>query len=129
MTPRDFAVRAVGMTWQRWASSWEACDCYGLVCLYFREVLGIELGAVPQTDIATGFSAAAGWAQCAREEGAVAFMTWRDGAPTHCGLVLPGDALLHSDGDETRGGSARVTRLVAMERLCPDIRFYRYTQC
>lgn len=129
MTPRDFAIRAVGMPWKRWASSWEACDCFGLVCLYFREVLGVELGAVPKTDIASGFSEARGWAECERGPGALAFMTWRDGAPTHCGVCLPGDVLLHSDGDETRGGSARVTRLAAMERVCPDIRFYRYQPC
>lgn len=126
MTPAEFALRAVGMPWKRWASSWEACDCFGLVCLYFREVLGIDLGAVPQTDIASGFAEVSGWEQCGIEDGALAFMTWRDGAPTHCGVVMPGAVLLHAEGDESRPGSVRVTRLAVLERTRADLRFYRY---
>lgn len=129
LTPVQFADKAVGLPWRRWCSSWEAVDCYGLVILYFREVLGVELGSVPQTDIASGFSAVAGWSECGRAEpGAVGFMTWRDGAPTHCGIVMPRGALLHSQEGYpvAERGSVRVTRMSAMQRLCPDLRFYRY---
>lgn len=124
MTPEQFAQRAVGMPWVRWASSWDSCDCFGLVVLFWREVLGVDLGAVPRTDIATGF-AAAGWEQCSAEPGATGFMAWRDGAPRHCGVLLGGGLLLHAEGGEERGGSVRATRLPAMRRLYPDIRFYR----
>lgn len=129
MTPAEFVARSLAIPWVRWRSDWQACDCYGLVILYFREVLGIELGAVPPVDIAAGFAAARGWSECEREAGAVAFMAWRDDAPTHCGVLLPGAMLLHAEGDEERGGRVKVTRLAVMQRLFHNLRFYRYSPC
>lgn len=130
MTPNEFAARAVGVPWRRWRADWQGMDCYGLVILYFREVFGVELGAVPQTDIAAGFSGISGWQQCERASpGSVGFMTWLNGAPTHCGIVMPCGALLHAqEGREApEMGSVRVSRMAVMERACKDLRFYRYT--
>lgn len=131
MTPDEFAQRAVGLPWRRWHASWGGMDCYGLCVLYHREVLGIELGPVPQTDIASGFAAAQGWQECGPEPGVAAFMSWRHGAPTHCGMVLPGGQLLHSQEGRPipEHGSVRLTRLAAMVRGVPDLRFYRYAAC
>ncbi len=132
MEPDEFVRLAVGIPWRRWQASWDGSDCYGLCVLWHREVLGIDLGAVPQTDIADGFNAAAGWQECGPEPGVTGFMTWRDGAPSHCGMVaLPG-LLLHSQAGHPipEHGSVRVTRLEVMQRACPDIRFYRrVTMC
>lgn len=129
MTPVEFVNRALSVPWVRWQSSWAGADCWGLVVLFFREVMAVDLGPVPRVDIATGFAAARGWVECGREAGAVAFMAFRDGAASHCGLLLPGDMLLHAEGDEQRGGRVKVTRLAAMRRLYPDLRFYRYDPC
>lgn len=129
MTPAEFAGRMVGKPWKRWHASWEAADCYGVVVLYFREVLGIDLGDVPHTDIAAGFTQAKGWHECEPHAGATCFMAWCGGAPTHCGLLLPGGQVLHSEGSEERGGSVRVTRLSAMQRLYGALKFYRYAPC
>lgn len=132
MTPREFAARAMaapGIPWRKWHASWEACDCFGLIVLYFREVLGIDLGDVPQTDISTGFTAARGWEECSPEAGATCFMAWRDGSPTHCGVLLDGQRVLHAEGSEEISGSVRVTRLAALQRVYGELRFYRYTPC
>ena len=125
MTAIEFVHRAVGIPWVRWGSSWDGADCYGLIVLYCREVLGIELGDVPQTDIASGFAEASGWVACGPEDGAVGWMAWRDGAPSHCGIVLPGGSMLHSQGIEGHGGSVRVTRLAILRRLYSDITYHR----
>lgn len=128
LTPEAFAARAVGVPWVRWRSDWQAMDCFGLVILYFREVLGVELGAVPQTDIAAGFAAAQGWQECGPEPGATAWMAWRDGAPTHCGILLRGGDVIHCEGTVEKPGSVRVSRLAAVLRLyAGDVRFYRFT--
>lgn len=129
MTPAEFAGRAVGKPWRKWHASWSAMDCFGLIVLYFREVLGLDLGAVPHTDIASGFTRARGWIECGPEAGATCFMAWRDGAPCHCGVLLPGGQVLHSEGSDARAGSVRVTRLSAMLRLYGDLKFYRYAPC
>ena len=129
LTPQEFTARAVGLPWERWRSDWQACDCFGLVVLWHREVLGIDLGEVPQTDIAAGFDLATGWEECGPEAGATAWMSWRDGAPTHCGILLADGRLLHSEGGEGVPGSVRVSRLEAIRRLRGEIRFYRRAAC
>lgn len=122
-------MAAPGIPWVKWRSDWLAADCFGLIVLWFREVLGVDLGEVPQTDIASGFERAAGWIECGPEAGATAWMAWRAGAPTHCGIVLPHARLLHSEGSETKPGGVRVSRLAAIARMYGAIRFYRYEPC
>ena len=129
MTPQEFAARAVGTPWVRWRSDFDGADCYGIVILYHREVLGLDLGAVPQSDIASGFSSAQGWHECGLEDGASCFMAWRNGAPTHCGVLLPGAMVLHAEGSALHPGSVRITRLAAMQRAYGELRFYRYCSC
>ena len=126
MTRDEFISRAVGIPWVRWGSSWDGADCYGIVVMYCREVLGIDLGAVPQTDIASGFALAGGWVKCGPGPDAVGWMAWHQGAPRHCGIVLPGSQLfLHSQGTEEQGGSVRLTRMAVIQRLYSDITYYR----
>lgn len=104
-------------------------DCYGLIVMWFRHVVGQELGPVPHTDIAAGFSQAAGWSECAPVAGATCWMAWRDGAPTHCGILLTDDEVLHAEGGEGHPGSVRVSRLRAVEQVYGRIVFYRYAPC
>lgn len=127
LTPSQFAARTVGLPWVRWRSDFDAADCYGIVVLYHRHVLGIELGEVPATDIASGFHAAAGWSECEPEAGVTCFMSWRDGAPTHCGVLLTGTDVLHAEGNQDHPGSVRVSRLAVVQRAYGLIKFYRYT--
>lgn len=130
MTPAAFADRCMalpGLPWVRWRSDWAGADCFGLLVLFWREVHGIDLGPVPQTDIAAGFEAARGWVPCEPQPGASAWMAFdAAGAPQHCGVLLDAGSVLHSQGDEESGGSVRITRLQAMRRMYPDIRFYRF---
>jgi cell wall-associated NlpC family hydrolase len=129
LTPDQFATRAVGLPWIRWRSDWQAVDCFGLVVLYYRAVLGVDLGDVPQTDIASGFIAAQSWKECESDAGATCFMAWREGAPTHCGIVLTGSMLMHAEGSQEHPCSVRVTRLSAVERVYGALKFYRYASC
>ena len=129
MTPAEFVSRAVGLPWIRWRSDWQAVDCFGCIVLYHREVLDVDLGDVPQSDIAAGFHAATGWAECSEQDGATCFMAWKDGAPTHCGVLLPGAMVLHSEGSPERPGNVRVTRLAVMRRAYGDLKYYKYTKC
>lgn len=129
MTPAEFASRMVGVPWVKWRADFDAVDCFGCVVLYFREVLGIDLGDVPHTDIASGFTQAKGWQECEAQAGATCFMAWRDGSPTHCGLLLDAQRVLHAEGSEEHPGSVRVTRISAMERVYGTLKFYRYAPC
>lgn len=133
LTPDEFSARAVGIPWHRWRSDWGAVDCYGLVILYHREVLGIDLGSVPQSDIDTGYAMLSGeWVECSTDDAdAVVWMAWRDGSPTHCGIMLHGGMCLHSEGHiDAQGrhvGSVRLTPIRTMRRAYGTIRAYRYS--
>jgi hypothetical protein len=132
MTLAEFAARAMGfpvIRWRKWYSDWKECDCYGLIVLGFREMRGIDLGPVPQTDIAEGFSRARGWVECGPEAGATCWMSWRDGKPTHCGWMLDAQRVLHCEGSEDRPGGVRISRLSAIELIYGEIKFYRYEPC
>lgn len=129
MTPQAFAARAVGVPWKKWQSSWAAMDCFGCVVLYYREVLGIDPGEVPRTGIAEGFHSAPGWHECEPAAGTTCFMAWRDGAPTHCGVLLSPSEVLHAEGSEEHPGSVRVSRLRAVQQMYGLIKFYRYAPC
>jgi cell wall-associated NlpC family hydrolase len=130
MTREDFVNRAIGMPWQKWRSDWQACDCYGLIALWHREVLGIELGAVPNISIEEGFDfalASGDWIQVSGPQaGATAWMAWRDGAPTHCGIVLDDCTLMHAEGGADQFGSVRVSRLAAVERVYGPITYHQH---
>jgi len=104
-------------------------DCFGLIVLYFREVLGVDIGHVPQTDIASGFAVANGWVECGPESGATCWMAWRNDSPTHCGVLLDERTVIHSEGSDGHPGNVRVTRLEVVRRFYGEIRFYRYTPC
>lgn len=129
MTAQEFINRAVGLPWERWQASWESTDCFGLLVLYHREVLGVDLSAPLKSYVSTGHAGTAGWQPCAPEPGAICFMMWQNGAPTHCGLLMTGAMVLHSEGMDDRPGSVRITRLAAMQRAYGEIRFYRYSPC
>lgn len=130
MTPPEFAAKAVGVPWVRWRSDWSGVDCYGLIVLWHREVLGLTMADVPQTDIASGFDAAQGWSKIdAPEAGASAWMAFRAGVPSHCGMMLTATDVIHASGSEDQAGSVRVTSLEVMRRLYGKIRFYKYTPC
>lgn len=126
MQTDEFIHRAIGARWVRWQSSWESMDCYGLLVLYHREVLGIELEGVQWTDKAEAFGSQKCWQECAPEPGATCWMSWRNGAPVHCGILLPGSMVLHSEGSDEHPGSVRVTRLATVMRAYGEIRHYRY---
>lgn len=127
MTPADFVARAVGLPWARWRADWQAMDCYGLIVLWHREVLGVEIGDVPHTDIAAGFAEARGWAEVSGPAaGATCFMAWRGSAPTHCGVLLAGQRVLHAEGRPGQPGNVRITRVRALEAVYGHIRYYRH---
>lgn len=127
MRPDEFIERAIGVPWARWRSDWKAMDCFGLIVLWHREVRGIDLGDVPQTDIVSGFNDADGWTECEIAiPHSTAFMSFLDGAPRHCGIVLTGGKLLHSEGGIDRAGSVRVSRLEAIEKVYGAVKYFRY---
>jgi cell wall-associated NlpC family hydrolase len=126
MTQHDFVRSMIGVPWRRWATGFDACDCYGLVVLYYRHVVGVEIGETPQTTLAGGIGMHLGrWIEIDKPEaGCCGFMAFRGSEPTHCGIYIGSGDLLHSDGNEDKPGSVRVSRLRTIEAIYGKVRFY-----
>ena len=130
MTQAEFIKRIILKPWVRWAADWDACDCYGLVVMYYRHVLGIELGDVPKTSLAGGIEATdlfSGWREMVEPSlHACGFMSYRGDQPTHCGIYIGGGEVLHSFGSDGIQGHVRVTRVKSMELAYGKIRYYAH---
>ncbi|MGQ7807220.1 NlpC/P60 family protein [Hafnia alvei] len=127
MTKSDFIKRMIGVPWVNRACSMVACDCWGLVALYYRHVLGKEVHHK------AGYESNRDFLTCYREE--VVFWQ-REKVPVedgifvgyvgrraeHVGLVLNGMAL-HSRG---LNGSVRLDKLRVMEKVFTKVEFYSY---
>ena len=125
----------VGIPWVNRACCLDACDCWGLVVLYYRYVRGIELHQV------AGYEAGRDFLTCYLDE--VVFWQCSDvplddgifvgyvgNRAEHVGLIVNGGAL-HSRGD---GGGVRYDRLRAVEKMFTRMEYltyadYRNTAC
>lgn len=131
MTKTDFINKAVGLPWVRWGSDWNGCDCYGLIVLYYREVLGISLPDVPKKSLAEGLAEIVHqWEEVLEDEPPEAFISFVDSEPAHVGLYIGHNLVLHAQGSPDNTGSTRVTALKIMRRTFGDVKFYRLkTEC
>lgn len=62
MTQSDFIGLVNGKPWANRACSFEQMDCWGLVVLYYRHVLGLELHHI------TGYESGAEFVTCYEQE-------------------------------------------------------------
>lgn len=129
MTKQEFISRALSVPWVRSGGDWLGVDCYGLVELWHKHVLGVQIEFIEHTTISDGLSQCKNWVQCEIESNAACFMAYRNGSPEHCGIVLDSVSVLHAQGGREAGGRVRVTRLDALKRRYGDIKFFRYVKC
>lgn len=128
MTTDDFITIFLGKPWKRFACGMDACDCYGLLIMYYRLVLSIDLGEVPTMCIADGFDGRKHlWKQLERpHHGSLVMMYGDDGKASHCGVTLPDGRIIHCQGSEQSPGNVRISRLQSLQKIYNEVRFYAY---
>lgn len=127
MLKSEFIEKVTGVPWVDRSCTFEAMDCWGLVVLYYRHVLGIEIHH------AADYESGSDFLTCFEEE--VVF--WRDteiftdggifiayyGAqPVHVGLIVDGMAL-HSRGE---CGHVRADNIRTIKKLFTRVEFKSY---
>ncbi|WP_042562401.1 NlpC/P60 family protein [Yersinia rochesterensis] len=127
MNKTEFIKRMIGIPWANRACDFECCDCWGLVVLYYRHVLGREIHSK------NGYESKSEFLTCFKEE----VVYWRkaslpvnDGIfvgyvgkrPEHVGLIIDGQAL-HSRGEN---GAVRMDRLRIIEKTFTRLEFFEY---
>lgn len=127
MLKSDFIKKVTGVPWLDRACTFEAMDCWGLVVLYYRHVLGIEIHHAQDYESGSDFLT------CFEEE----VIFWRDteiftdggifiayyGAqPVHVGLTVDGMAF-HSRGE---CGHVRADNMRTIKKLFTRVEFKSY---
>lgn len=135
MTLAEFTARAVGVPFRDKGRDWEGWDCWGLVCVFHRDVLGVDLpshlddyaeaGATASSRKRVGTVIAASLDRYRRiaapDPGDVAVLNV-GGRPVHVGLIVDAGRLLHA---ERRIGT--VIERLASSRWCRRVEgFYRH---
>ncbi len=106
MTKDEFIRRVIGVPWANRACSFEKVDCWGLVVLYYRHVLGIELHQTPDYEAGADFFTCyqgdvVFWRQVDKPiEGGI-FVGYRGAQPAHVGSVLNRKAI-HARGGKRK---------------------------
>ncbi|MBQ0228403.1 NlpC/P60 family protein [Enterobacter ludwigii] len=123
----EFISRIEGVPWSNRACSFDAADCWGLVVMYYRHVLGIEVHQTADyesgRDFMTCYDADVVFWQRREtfcDEGI--FVAWVGSQPVHVGLILGGRAL-HSRGEN---GHVRFDAIRTIQKLFTRVEFYQY---
>lgn len=132
MTQAEFIKKILGKPWRNRASSFDAADCWGLVALYYKHVLNINIPTV------AGFIENEEFEQCYSEnlhlwqqvdtpphEGLV-FTCYKGKTPTHVGLCVGHGKALHSRGDKSENGKVEIHSLRAIESVCGKMTFHKF---
>jgi len=127
MLKHEFLERVEGMPWHNRACSFKGADCWGLIVLYYRNVLGVELHDVPgyeaESDFATCFfNEILFWKRVDIFSENDMFVAYYGAQPVHVGLVIDGRAL-HSRGEN---GHVRSDHIRTIQKLFTKVEFYSY---
>lgn len=127
MSKEEFLSRVLGIPWKNRACTFEAADCWGLVTLYYRHVLGIEIHQTPDYESGCDFLTCydADVVFWRREDSFIddgIFVAWVGSNPVHVGLIIDGRAL-HSRGDN---GHVRPDSIRTIQKLFTRVEFYSY---
>lgn len=127
MSKEEFLSRVLGIPWKNRACTFEAADCWGLVTLYYRHVLGIEIHQTPDYESGCDFLTCydADVVFWRREDSFIddgIFVAWVGSNPVHVGLIIDGRAL-HSRGDN---GHVRPDAIRTIQKLFTRVEFYSY---
>lgn len=123
----DFIKLMIGVPWSNRACAFNSVDCWGLVVLYFRHVLGIEIHQTPGYESGADFMTCFSddvlfWQRSAIPVTDGIFVAYLGEQPAHVGLIVDRMAL-HSRGE---GGSVRMDSLLVIERAFTKLEFYSY---
>lgn len=128
MTQVDFIKKVLGKPWVDRAISLEYMDCWGLVVLYYKHVLNINLVSSDSYVSGGDFIVCHEnilWQWVKKDHGSVGDMiTFYNGNnPNHVGVYLGCGKVLHSRGE---GGSVKIDRLAAMMKIYSKAEFREY---
>jgi len=132
MTKLNFILNTLGLPWVNRASSFEACDCYGLVKLFYKEVLNINLSEVKgyksgECNVNSGFmSVISDWVEIKNPIDSCVFISFRDGKADHVGIMIDKTNALHSRGSLEEHGKVEIHNIKTLESMYTNIKYFKH---
>jgi cell wall-associated NlpC family hydrolase len=133
MNQQNFIDKVIGNPWIDRTSSFDSCDCYGLVMLYYKHVLGIELPTINgydkgQCDTAQGWqSGIYRWRQLDKPIGhGLLFTCYKGGQPSHVGVTIGPTKVLHSRGNASHSGKVEIHSIRAIKAIYGNMTYHEF---
>ena len=123
MSESEFIESVIGKPWQNREATFDSMDCYGLVILYYEHVLDINLPNINGYKAGTNFlrlwlsNINKSWMQVGRPEKSGIMCTCYVGdIPSHVGIVVSGNMILHCPGSVEKGGKVELVSIGSLEQ-------------
>lgn len=139
MNQLEFIQAVNGKPWVNRAVSMDGMDCYGLVILYYRHVLGIEL-PVPDGYIENestpncwiNETESGRWEAIDRPEShGIVFTAYNGDTPLHVGIMIDRQKAIHCRGNDSAPGKVEIHSIKAIQSVYGKVTFHKYVgeQC
>lgn len=132
MTQNEFIKKIIGKPWVNRASSFESADCWGLVALYYKHVLNIDIptvqGFIEKDEFEKCYSTNVHLWQEVKTPiiAGLVFTSYMGDIPTHVGVCIGGGKALHSRSGAGNNGKIDIHSLRAIESLCGRITYHKF---
>jgi len=130
---QDFIKNIIGKPWVNRASSFDAADCWGLVVLYYKHVLDVNIPTVQ------GFVENEQFERCYAKNlhlwqevkspvvAGLVFTCYKGGIPLHVGICIGNGKALHSRGTKDNHGKVEIHSLRAIKSIYGKMTFHKFT--
>ena len=133
MEQQQFIKSIIGKPWVNRACSFDSVDCWGLVVMYYKHVLNVDIPTVQ------GFIENDQFEKCYSENlhlwqevkapitNGLVFTCYKGETPTHVGVCIGGGKVLHSRGTEANHGKVEIHSIRAIESIYGKIVYHYFT--
>lgn len=133
MIQTEFINKTLGLPWVNRAVSFDSLDCWGLVLLYYKHVMNIELPeikgySIGECDTTQGWDSGVNqWEKINSPVIGSVFTCYKGGKPIHVGIVISPIKVLHARGFIDNPGKVEIHSIRAIENIYGKITYHKFT--
>lgn len=125
MTTDEFVSKIVGVSYKNRGHDFDSVDCFGVVYLYFRHVVGVIPSMTSEYSNGDSFSlsfnsqlSTGEWDMVDNPSGGeVVFMMFNGEIPLHCGVMIDDSNCIHAMGDPVKNtGQVMLWKISQLKR-------------
>ncbi len=132
MNQDEFINKTLGLPWVNRAVSFDSLDCWGLVLLYYKHVMDIELPTIKgyskgDCDTAQGWQSGINqWQEINKPIVGCIFTCYKGGSPIHVGIAISSTKVLHARGFIDSPGKVEIHSMRAIETIYGKITYHKF---